>query len=319
MNGKQALEQMRNTLRFQHKSRQTERAYLNWVQQYLAFCRQHPNGTREDKCQAFLTHLAVKRKVTSETQRQALCAIVYLYKQVLKIQLEDISSFTRTRRSKKLPVVLSAEEVQTVLSQMRGIHWLILSVMYGAGLRLNEALTLRVKDIDLQRNQITVRAGKGDKDRITLLPACLKEHLAAQVETVKRLHKTDLEAGYGGVYLPNALKKKYPNADKQTAWQYLFPSTKIGKCPRTGVERRHHIHDTAFTKALRAAKKAAGINKHFTAHAFRHSFATHLLESGENIKRVQELMGHNDVNTTMIYIHLMQKNTTSPLDNMMTV
>lgn len=316
MNGKQALEQMRNTLRFQHKSRQTERAYLNWVQQHLAFCRQYPNGTREEKCQAFLTHLAVKRKVTSETQRQALCAIVYLYKQVLKIQLEDISSFTRTRRSQKLPIVLSVDEVQTVLSQMRGIHWLILSVMYGAGLRLNEALSLRVKDIDLQRNQITVRAGKGDKDRITLLPACLKEHLAAQVETVKLLHKTDLEAGYGGVYLPNALKKKYPNADKQTAWQYLFPSTKIGKCPRTDVERRHHIHDTAFTKALRVAKQAAGINKHFTAHAFRHSFATHLLESGENIKRVQELMGHNDVNTSMIYIHLMQKETLSPLDKM---
>lgn len=317
MNGKQTLEQMRNTMRFQYKSRKTEKAYLNWVMQYLAFCKQHPHGTREDKCRAFLTHLAVKRNVTSNTQRQALCALVYLFKQVLKQPLEDISDFTRTTRAKKLPVVLSVDEVQTVLSHMHGTHWLILSVMYGGGLRLQEALTLRIKDIDLKRGQITVRQGKGNQDRITLLPECLKSHLSTQIEKVKRTHAADIEAGYGEVYLPYALEKKYPNAKKQTAWQYLFPATKISACPITGIERRHHIHDTAFTKALRAAKAAAKINKHYTAHAFRHSFATHLLESGENIKRVQELMGHKDVNTTMIYIHLMQKNTQSPLDKMM--
>ncbi len=317
MNGKLALEQMRNTMRFQHKSIKTERAYLNWVKQYLAFCRNHTEGTSEQKCRAFLTHLAVKRNVTSNTQRQALCAIVYFYKEALKQPLEDIGEFSKTTRGKKLPVVLSTDEIQLLLSHIQGIHWLIASTMYGAGLRLNEALSLRIKDIDLKRGQLTVRAGKGNQDRITLLPGCLIDQLRTQIETVKRMHAKDLADGYGDVYLPHALAKKLPNAGKQTEWQFLFPSTKIGKCPQTGVERRHHIHDTAFTKALRTAKNKAKINKHFSAHTFRHSFATHLLEDGENIRRVQELLGHKDVSTTMIYTHLMQKNTQSPLDKIM--
>jgi integron integrase len=300
-------------------SQQTEKAYLYWITAYCRWLHRYSNGNSEQKARAFLTHLAVNKKVSVSTQRQALHAILFLYKQVLEQEIGYVGEFVKTSRQPKLPVVLSKEEVQRVLSNMNGTYWLMASLMYGAGLRLNECLELRVKDIDIDRHQVIVRSGKGNKDRTTLLPASLIPHLQAQIATVEHQHQRDIDDGYGEVYLPHAIERKYPNARKQTAWQYLFPATKISACPRTGVLRRHHIHDTCFTKALRRAKQKAGINKHYTAHTFRHSFATHLLEDGYDIRTVQELLGHKDVSTTQIYTHVMMNgasNIRSPLESL---
>ena len=317
MNGKDMLTITRNVMRFRHMSQQTEKAYLYWIRYYANWCKQHPSGTSEQKVRGFLTSLAVRKKVSAATKRQALNALVFFYRRVLEQPLGEIGDFAKTARAAKLPVVLDQEEIKAVLATMAGTHWIIASLLYGAGLRMQECLDLRIKDVDINRRQLFVRCGKGHKDRVAMLPPSLVAELQAQIDRVERQHQQDLSNGYGEVYLPHAIGRKYPNAAKATAWQYLFPSTTIGACPRTGVLRRHHIHPSAFTKALRAAKKKTGIKKHFTAHAFRHSFATHLLESGADIHTVQKLMGHNDIRTTEVYLHLRKdaiSSTESPLE-----
>lgn len=304
MNYKQAIEQTRNVCRFRHLSIRTEDAYTHWVGRFAKFCATNQWPEREDKIRAFLSHLSIDRNVSKSTQRQALNAIVFFYRDVLKQDVGDFSQFKKAKKPRTLPVVLSRQEIQRLLSHLRGIHWLIASVMYGAGVRLNEALKLRIKDIDLERHTITVRMGKGDKDRQTMLPSSLIEPLHQQIENARRTHNRDLTNGYGSVYLPHALKRKYPSAATEFAWQYLFQATKISACPRSGELRRHHIHDSAVQKAVKAAARCAGIDKKIGTHTLRHSFATHLLESGTDIRTIQQLLGHKDVSTTMIYTHV---------------
>ncbi|WP_299077960.1 integron integrase [uncultured Paraglaciecola sp.] len=317
MNTLQTLDKSKNVMRFKHMSIQTEKAYLHWIKSYMQYLSKYSNGTSEQKARGFLTHLAVNKNVAVSTQHQALCALAFLYKEVIEKTLGNIGSFVKTARQPKLPVVLSKAEMQRVLANMKNIYWMIASLCYGSGLRMSECLSLRIKDIDIDRNQIIVRQGKGNKDRITLLPPSLIPDLQAQTKRVERQHLIDIENGYGCVYLPHALERKYPNASKQTAWQYLFPSANVGPCPRTGEIRRHHTHPSCVTKALKASKAKAKINKHYTSHTFRHSFATHLLEDGYDIRTVQELLGHKDITTTQIYLHVMSNGTNnirSPLE-----
>ena len=318
MNGRQLIESVHETCRRRHLSRRTEEAYLYWLKQYAAFCaKRSAGGTSEDKITAFLTALATQRKVSASTQNQALNALAFLYRDVLREDLGDFSQFQRAKRSRHVPAVLSEQEVARLLTNMRGIHWLIASTLYGTGMRLNEGLSLRVKDIDFDRNVITVRGGKGGKDRTVMLPGTLAEPLRQQIATAKRNHDADLAAGFGTVHMPDALAKKYPNAEREFAWQYVFQASRVGRDPETGELRRHHIHETAVQKAIRAAVRAAKIDKKVGAHTLRHSFATHLIERGEGVRIVQELLGHKDINTTMIYLHVSTRgvaSTTSPLD-----
>ena len=311
-----------NVLRFRHLSYRTEQAYLHWIARYARWCIENPAGDHSEKLRNYLTHLATDRNVSASTQSQALNAIVFLYKWVLKIELGDIGQFRAATRPKRLPTVLSADEVAKLLSHMHGTTWLIASLLYGSGMRLQEALSLRVHDIDLHRNIITIRSGKGDKDRVAILPSSLRDALAQRIDNTRRLHAIDTAHGYGEVYLPHALERKYPNASKQTGWQFLFPATQIGACPRTGVMRRHHLHDSAISKALRAAMQAAGITKQVGAHTLRHSFATHLLERGTDIRTIQQLLGHADVSTTQIYTHVARNGAAgviSPLETMTSI
>jgi integron integrase len=252
----------------------------------------------------FLTHLAVDRMVSKSTQHQALNALVFFYKQVLNIEVGDIGAFRPASTKKRLPVVLSRSEVAALLQGMSGTTRLIASLLYGSGLRLNEALSLRVQDVDFERRIITVRSGKGDKDRAVPLPASLIDPLKIQLQQCEVTHRRDIDDGFGEVYLPHAIERKYPNAAKALGWQFLFQSTTIGACPRTGVLRRHHLHETAVSKAIKKAVMAAGITKRVGAHTLRHSFATHLLEDGYDIRTIQELLGHSHVSTTQIYTHV---------------
>ena len=315
MKTKEAAEQLRNVCRFKHLSLQTEKAYLHWYWRYAHFAATRIDADRETKVRGFLTHLARDRQVSPSTQAQALNAIVFFYKHVVGEPLGDIGDFARPRKKQYLPTVLSKEEMAALLFHLPGVYKIIGSLLYGSGLRLAECLSLRVKDVDLHRGTLTVRSGKGGKDRQTPLPSTLAADLERQLAEVKRRHAIELAAGRGDVYMPNALARKYPKAEYLLDWQFLFPSSKPGACPRTGVYRLHHLHQTAVSKALRKAKLAAGINKKVSAHTLRHSFATHLLESGTDIRTVQELLGHKDVSTTMIYTHVMQKHhVRSPLE-----
>ena len=273
----------------------------------------------EAEVSKFLSHLAVEGKVSASTQNQALSALLFLYQEVLKQELDWINNVTRAKKPSHLPVVFTKEEAKAVLLRLEGTKWLMASLLYGAGLRLMECLGLRVKDIDFSYNQITVRDGKGGKDRLTMLPGSLKDPLKKHLEKVRILHEQDLKEGFGKVYLPFALAKKYPNAEREFAWQYLFPASNRSIDPRSGTERRHHIYETVLQKAVKAAVRAAGINKPASCHTFRHSFATHLLEDGYDIRTVQELLGHKDVSTTMIYTHVLNKGgkgVRSPLDGL---
>ena len=311
-----ALQAMQNTIRFERKSLKTERTYLHWARRYSYWVKEHPHGTSEQKVESFLSNLANTHNVTPSTQRVALNAIVYLYKRALKKPLHDLN-FNLAKKHKRMPVVLSKNETKALLDHTTGIHWLVCSLLYGSGMRLNEALSLRLKDIDFQRKQIYIRDGKGNKDRIVMLPTPLAMPLLQRTNQVKQLHKRDLAEGFGEVYLPYALEKKLKGANKSTQWQYLFPATRIGPCPRTGVLRRHHIHDSAIGKAIRRAARACNINKRIGAHVLRHSFATHLLENGTDIRTLQKLLGHSHVNTTMIYTHVAATgaaSTASPLE-----
>ena len=312
------LDQVREAIRVRHYSIRTEDAYIGWITQFIRFHgTRHPIELGEDEINAFLTSLAVERKVAASTQNQAMAALLFLYKEVLERPLGEFGEVVRARRPDRLPVVLTREEVKAVLDLLTAEKWLIASLLYGAGLRLLEGLRLRVKDVDFGQNHLVVRDGKGQKDRVTLLPKALADPLRRQIEHALAVHAKDLREGYGRVYLPDALATKYPNADQQAGWQYVFPASKRGIDPRSGVVRRHHLAERAVQHAVSTAVRASGIAKPATCHTFRHSFATHLLESGSDIRTVQELLGHNDVRTTMIYTHVLQSGplgVRSPID-----
>lgn len=317
MNLTDTIDAARNVLRFRHMSYRTEQAYVHWIKRYAYWCRVNPGGSHEDKVRGFLTHLARDRDVSASTQNQALNAIVFLYKQVLLHDVGDFTGFHPARLPRRLPTVLSVDEVAAILAHMSGMHWLIGALLYGSGLRLAECLSLRVKDVDFARRIITVRDGKGAKDRTVMLPDQVIEPLRHHIDNVQRIHTRDLAAGLGDAYMPHALERKYPGAVKSFAWQFVFPASKPGPDPRTGVIRRHHIHDSAVSKAIKHAARSARILKHVGAHTLRHSFATHLLEGGTDIRTIQELLGHADVSTTQIYTHVARRGaagTTSPLD-----
>ena len=306
-----------NVIRFKHYSLRTEKSYLGWIKRFGLFIQGHPDGSTEEKIRAWLTYLATARDVSASTQNQALNAVVFLYKEVLKQPVGDFSDFGRAKRGRKLPTVLSRQEAATLVGHLSGQHWLIGSLLYGSGLRLMECLRLRVKDIDFDRNQIVVREGKGAKDRITMLPRVTVEPLRAHIDNVRRIHRLDLAAGFGRAALPHALGRKYPNAATEIGWQFLFPAANRSADPRTGEIRRHHIHDSAVQKAVKQAARAAKISKQAGPHTLRHSFATHLLEGGYDLRTIQELLGHKDVSTTMIYTHVSASGAAgalSPLD-----
>ncbi len=312
------LDQVRNAIRVRHYSIRTEQAYVGWIKRFILFHgKRHPKDMGKAEVEAFLTHLAVKGNVAPSTQNQALNAILFLYQKVLDMDIDWPENTVRARKPSRLPVVLTVEEVRNLLSQLNGYHWLIASLLYGSGLRLMECLRLRIKDLELERCEITVRHGKGGKDRVTMLPGKLIDPLKVQLERAQIIHQTDLSDGFGAVYLPHALEKKYPNASREWAWQYVFPASKRSIDPRSGIERRHHVGETALQHAVKSAVRQAGINKPASCHSLRHSFATHLLENGYDIRTVQELLGHQDVRTTMIYTHVLNRGgrgVLSPLD-----
>lgn len=314
------LDQVRGKIRFKHYSIRTEQAYVDWIKRYiLHFDKQHPKDLGAADVEAFLTHLAVVGKVAASTQNQAKSALLFLYKEVLGLELPWLDDVERAKAPKRLPVVLSQDEVAKILSRLEGTHHLVVSLLYGTGMRILEALRLRVKDVDFARREILIRDGKGFKDRVTMLPVSLIALLKAHLDKVKSLHADDLAKGYGAVFLPYALAKKYPYAARDWAWQYVFPSGKLSVDPRSDdvMTRRHHVQDQAIQRAVRQAVRDAGISKPATPHTFRHSFATHLLEGGYDIRTVQELLGHSDVATTMIYTHVLNKGgrgVHSPLD-----
>lgn len=299
---------MVEVLRVRHYSRRTEEAYVHWVRRYIDFHdRLHPRELAEDEVNRFLTHLAVKEHVAASTQNQALSAILFLYEHVLQQPLNRIEGVVRARRSKRLPVVLTVDEVSRVMTQLAGDKWLIAMLLYGGGLRLLEALRLRVKDLDFERGEITVREGKGDKDRVTTLPRAVVKHLQEHLERVKTVHQQDVADSYGRVELPHALARKYPNANQEWCWQFVFPQERRWRNSTTGEQGRHHIDESLFSRSLKTAVRQAGLTKRVTSHTFRHSFATHLLADGYDIRTVQELLGHKDVRTTMIYTHVLNR------------
>jgi integron integrase len=313
------LDQVREVIRFKHYSIRTEQAYIHWIKRFIFFHqKRHPREMGAGEIRAFLTHLAAQQNVAASTQNQALNALVFLYRKVLNLQPGEFGEFERAKRPAKLPVVLTKEETQRLLAAMKpGTLSLMARLIYGTGMRLMECLRLRIQDIDFERNQIAVRDGKGGKDRITMLPQALKEELRQHQQRVKLLHETDLKEGFGKVYLPYALDGKYPNAERQWGWQYVFPSSKRSTDPRSGQLRRHHTKELCLQRAIKEAVRLAAITKPASCHSLRHSFATHLLEAGYDIRTVQELLGHESVETTQIYTHVMQKpglGVKSPLD-----
>jgi integron integrase len=316
---KKLLERVRETIRRKHYSQKTEQAYLNWIKQYILFHdKKHPQDMSATEVEAFLTYLAVERKVAASTQNQALSAILFLYREVLGKTVETGFQYIGAKRPKRLPVVLTKSEVQQILVRLSGDTKLIVQLLYGSGLRLNEAVRLRVKEIDFEQSQIIVRDGKGAQDRISMLPERVLEPLKTQLVNVEDIYQQDLRNGFGRVELPYALSRKYPNADREWIWQFVFPSKIRSQGKTDGIVRRYHISPATVQKAVRSAARAAKIPKQVTPHTFRHSFATHLLEAGYDIRTVQELLGHKNVKTTMIYTHVLNrgpKAVRSPLDS----
>lgn len=312
------LDQVRRRIRLKHYSIRTEKTYLAWIRRFILFHgKRHPREMGKKEVEAFLTHLAVERRVAASTQNQALNAVLFLYKEVLNIELPWMDDVVRVKRPARIPEVLSAAEVARLLAQMDGVYRLMASLLYGSGLRLMEAMRLRVKDVDFEYRQIIVRDAKGAKDRVTPLPTSTIEALRAQLNFVASQHREDLAAGYGSVFLPSALAVKYPNAQAELAWQYVFPSSRLSVDPRSRVTRRHHLSEKGLQQAVKSAVKRAGIHKKASCHTLRHSFATHLLERGNDIRTVQELLGHKSVQTTMIYTHVLKlggRGVVSPLD-----
>lgn len=322
---KKLLDQVRDAIRVRHYSLRTEEAYVNWIRRFILFHgKRHPKDMGAAEIEAFLTHLAVEGHVAASTQNQALSALLFLYREVLHRELDAAINAVRAREPQHLPEVLTKDEVRRVIAQLSGVYQLQARLLYGSGLRLLECLRLRVKDLDFEHRAILVRDTKGDEDRVTMLPDSLVEPLREQLQRARRLHEQDLARGLGAVYLPDALDRKYPNASREWIWQYVFPSDKLSADPR-GVPsgrgeglRRHHLDESGLQRAVRAAAAAAGLDKRVTCHTFRHSFATHLLENHYDIRTVQELLGHKDVRTTMIYTHVLQRGglaVRSPLDS----
>jgi integron integrase len=316
------LDQVRDAIRRRHYSYRTEQTYIPWIKRFIFFSdKRHPKDMGAPEVTAFLSHLARDRDVAAATQNQALAALLFLYKEVLAQPLPWLDDIDRAKRPARLPTVLSSSEAHRLLTHMNGTKWLMASLLYGAGLRLRECLKLRVKDIDFEYRQILVRDAKGAKDRVTMLPASVIEPLKTHLARAKALHERDLASGHGDVELPDALARKYPKAPYEWAWKFVFPSHKLSTDPRTGVIRRHHVYENYLVRGVKDAVRAAGITKHVSCHTLRHSFATHLLERGQDIRTVQELLGHSSVETTMIYTHVMNKGArgvTSPLDAMRT-
>lgn len=312
------MDQLRGRIRAKHYSIRTEQSYLQWARRFILFHgKRHPREMGAREVEAFLTHLAVERRVSASTQNQAKSALLFLYKEALEIDLPWLENVTQAKQHRRLPVVLTAREARALLDALNGTMWLVASLLYGTGMRLLEGLRLRVKDIEFERREIIIRDGKGGKDRVTMLPETLIMPLRDQLARAKRLHDGDLEAGFGDVYLPNALAVKYPKAGRSWGWQYVFPSSTRSIDPRSGVERRHHIQPESVQRAVKIASRRAEIAKPVSPHILRHSFATHLLQSGYDIRTVQELLGHKDVQTTMIYTHVLNRGgrgVRSPLD-----
>lgn len=312
------LQQLRDAINRLHYSPRTEETYVHWVKRFIYFSgKRHPAELGAAEVTAFLNYLARERDVAAATQNQALAALLFLYRNVIGQPLPWLDGLDRARRPVRVPTVLTREEVRRLLAAMSGTKWLMASLLYGAGLRLRECLKLRVKDIDFGYRQIVVRDGKGAKDRVTMLPAAVVEPLKAHLRTTKELHERDLRDGYGDVELPHALALKYPKAQYEWGWKFVFPSHKLSVDPKTGVVLRHHVYENYVIRGIARAAGLARIDKHVSCHTLRHSFATHLLESGHDIRTVQELLGHADVSTTMIYTHVLNKGAggvASPLD-----
>ncbi len=302
------LDRVREAIRTRHYSRRTEESYVLWIKRFIFFHgKRHPANMGEAEVTQFVTSLAVRGRVSASTQNQALSAILFLYEAVLGRKLEWLQGIVRAKTTSRLPVVLSREEVRAVIDRLDGLPWLMAGLLYGAGLRLLECARLRVKDVDFAGHEVVVRQGKGGRDRRTMLPAGLGPHLVAHLEAVRRQHGDDLRHGAGWVELPCALGRKYPNAGREWAWQWVFPATRTYVEPATKQRRRHHLHESVLQRAVRLAVVRAGITKPASCHTFRHSFATHLLEDGHDIRTVQELLGHRDVRTTMIYTHVLNR------------
>ena len=317
-----ALEEVTRLIRLRHYSYSTERNYLQWIQRFFSYALADGKKLSDlttTEFKDFLSHLAMKERVAASTQNQAFNAVLFLYRHVLGKETGDLGNTVRAKRGQKLPTVFTVEEMKQLFGQMNGIYRLIAELLYGSGMRVMELARLRVKDIDFSAETIFVRSGKGDKDRSTVLPSAVKERLLEHLKGVKELHEKDLTAGYGEVQMPDALGRKYPNAGKEWAWQYVFPSMKLSVDPRSGRAGRHHISDNPIQEAVKNALRKAGIPKHASVHTLRHSFATHLLQSGVNIREVQDLLGHKHVETTMIYTHVLRNMSNapkSPLDSL---
>lgn len=316
--GKKLLEQVSDALRAKHYSYRTEQTYIDWIKRFILFHnKRHPREMGAEEISAFIIHLATDRQVAASTQNQALSSILFLYRIVLQKEVILPKNIIIDSRPKRLPTVLTHSEALAVIAQMHGTPRLMTKILYGSGLRLTECLRLRVKDLDFERHQIIVRGGKGDDDRLTILPDSIVPELKILLQDVKALHDKDLREGYGETALPNALSLKYPNAGREWLWQYIFPASQRSVDPLSGVIRRHHLDESVLQKAIRQAAQLAKINKPVSPHTFRHSFATHLLQSGYDIRTIQELLGHKDVKTTMIYTHVLQRGglaVKSPLD-----
>ena len=318
MTKKKLLDQVRNTIRRKNYAYRTEQAYTSWIKRFILFHdKRHPQELGAVEIESFLTHLAVDKEVSPSTQNQALAALQFLYQEVLHLPLDQEILPVPAKRIKHLPVVLSQREARAVINELDGIYKLIIQLLYGGGLRVTECLSLRIKDLDFERGEITVRSGKGGKDRRTLLPETISAALKIHLERVRLTYQQDIKEGYGSVYLPRGLYRKYPNAAREWIWQYVFPAPNLSRDPRSRIIRRHHLHPSGLRRAVKAAARKTGVEKHVTPHIFRHSFATHLLENGYDIRTVQELLGHSDVSTTMIYTHVLNKGgrgVRSPLD-----
>ena len=312
------LDQVRDRLQVKHYVIRTETSYVEWIRRFILFHnKRHPKDMAAAEVEQYLTHLAVARQVSASTQNQALAALLFLYKEVLRIELPWLDGVTRAKPSQHLPVVLSRDEVQRLLLHVSGVEALVLQLLYGTGMRLMEAIRLRIKDVDFDRHEILIRDGKGSKDRVTVLPQKLIAPLLAQKQAALSLAQTDRVANVPGVYLPFALARKYPLADKESGWQYFFPADSLSVDPRTSLTRRHHLDEKRIQRAMKAAVRAIMLAKPATPHTLRHSFATHLLERGYDIRTVQELLGHKDVKTTQIYTHVLNRGglaVVSPLD-----
>ncbi len=316
---KKLLDRVREAIRLKNYSIRTEQAYVSWVRRFILFHgKRHPRHMSGAEIETFLSHLAVDRDVSASTQNQALSALLFLYREVLKKDLEYPIDSIRAKRPKRLPTVMTKEEVTKVIGRMRGKNQVMAKLLYGSGLRLMECMRLRVKDLDFGQRQIIVREGKGMRDRATVLPDTMIDPLKRHLRHVKLNHEDDIAEGKGAVYLPNALATKYPSAHREWIWQYVFPAQKLSKDPRTGELRRHHADPSALQRAVKKAARSAKIQKRVSCHTFRHSFATHLLENGYDIRTVQDLLGHKHVSTTMIYTHVLRRGgrgVRSPLDH----